>query len=349
MKERDFIIVGQGLAGTLLAHFLKAAGKSVLLVDANTKHAASKVAAGIINPVTGRRFVKSWMIESLLPFAKATYRSIEAQLGCAIFHEKHILRALANPKEENDWLARATEASYVPYLREKSEPENYSQYIRQPYAFGETLQAAQVDIQTLIAAYRAFFLANDELEEANFDYQLIDFQETKIHYKTWTAQALVFCEGYGNARNPFFQHLPIRGDKGQALIVHIPGANFQKLFKDQIFIVPLQEADLYWVGATYEPRFEHERPTEEGRDFLLKHLSDCLKLPFEVVEHKSAVRPTVKDRRPLLGQHSEFSNLYIFNGLGTKGASLGPYWAQHMSDFLLGKTVLDPQVDIGRW
>lgn len=348
MEDKDFILVGQGLAGTLLAHFLKTAGKRILVIDQPGGNAASQVAAGIINPVTGRRFVKSWMIETLLPFAKETYQMLENQLDIHVYHEKNILRALANPKEENDWLARATEPAYTPYLAERADPENYGRHLYAPFAFGETKGSAQVDLPALITAYRIALKAKNEFVEEAFDYQKITFRTEGLTYKDWKAKGIVFCEGFGMKTNPFFNNLPMRGDKGQVLHVRIPEAGFEKMFKDQIFIVPLNE-DQYWIGATYEPHFEEERPTEAGKDFLQNHLSACLQLPFEVMAHKAAVRPTVKDRRPLLGVHPEHPQLYLFNGLGTKGTSLGPYWAQHMSDYLLGTTEIDPQVDIRRF
>ncbi|NUO01391.1 MAG: FAD-dependent oxidoreductase [Saprospiraceae bacterium] len=348
MTDKDFILVGQGLAGTLLAHFLKAAGKSILIIDHPKGNAASQVAAGIINPVTGRRFVKSWMIETLLPFAKSTYQTIEKQLGIHIYHEKNILRALANPKEENDWLARATEPGYTAYLAENAEPGNYRSHLYPLYAFGETLGCAQVDLPLLIAAYRTAFKANDEYVEEFFDHNALKADVDGITYRQWKASGLIFCEGFGMKTNPLFKNLPMRGDKGQVLEVHIPEAGFEKMFKDQVFIVP-KAGGQYWIGATYEPRFEDEHPTTAGRAFLQQQLSACLQLPFEVMAHKAAIRPTVKDRRPLLGTHPDFPRVHLFNGLGTKGTSLAPYWAQHMADYLEGKLEIDPQVAIGRF
>ncbi len=345
--DKDFIIVGQGLAGTLLAHFLKTAGQRVLVIDAPDRMAATSVAAGIINPVTGRRFVKSWMIETLLLFAKATYQSLENQLGISIYHEKSVLRALSNPGAENDWLARATEPDYAPFLKEKADPGTYQQYLHAPYAWGETTGSAQVDVGMLMLAYRKVLEQDGEFIAEDFDYETLVIDDTQVVYKQWRTKGIIFCEGYGMKANPFFKDLPLRGDKGQALRVRIPGADFEKMYKDQLFIVPMK--DDYWIGATYEPRFEQETPTNEGRDFLTRQLTDCLKLPFEVMAHRAAVRPTVKDRRPLLGSHPDFPQVHVFNGLGTKGASLAPYWAQHMTAYLLDKTPIDPQVDIRRF
>ncbi|MDZ4681286.1 MAG: FAD-dependent oxidoreductase [Saprospiraceae bacterium] len=348
MEDKDFILVGQGLAGTLLAHFLKAAGQRILVIDQPNENTASQIAAGIINPVTGRRFVKSWMIETLLPFAKATYQSIESQLNIHIYHEKNILRALANPKEENDWLARATEPSYSSYLAEQADPENYRRHLQPFYAFGETKGSAQVNLPALIGAYRIALKATGAYLEEPFDYQAITEQDDQVTYKQWKAKGIVFCEGYGMKTNPYFKDLPMRGDKGQVLHVRIPEAGFEKIFKDQVFIAPMAGGQ-YWIGATYEPHFEQEKPTEAGKDFLIAQLSATLKLPFEVTAHKAAVRPTVKDRRPLLGTHPDFRQLHLFNGLGTKGTSLGPYWAKHLTDYLLGFSKIDALVDIRRF
>ncbi len=348
MIHKDFIIVGQGLAGTLLAHFLKEAGKHVVLLDREVGETASQVAAGIINPVTGRRFVKSWMIETLLPFAKTTYRSLENLLNISIYHEKHILRALSNPGQENDWLARVVESGYAAYMAEKSNPGTYPQNLHPVYAFGETMESAQVDLKTLIEAYRAVFLAAGEYEVESFNYNAMRFSDGGVQYKNWSASGIIFCEGYGMKGNPYFNNLPMRGDKGQVLHVRIPQAGFEKMYKDQVFIVPFPN-ETYWIGATYEPRFEQEGPTAEGKDFLSAQLTASLKLPFEIMAHKAAVRPTVKDRRPLLGTNPDFKQVHLFNGLGTKGASLGPYWAHQMTEYLLGRSEIDPLVDIRRF
>jgi glycine oxidase len=344
----DFLIIGQGLAGSLLAHFLLEEGCSVHVIGDDLEGAATLAAAGIINPVTGRRFVKSWRIDDLVPFARETYPAIGQKLGIDIYREKNILRALFSRGEANDWSARAGEEGYRDYILPEADPEQYRYKTLPPFDFGEVSRSAQIDLTLMIKAYRDFLTERGNFTNGVFDIQDLHLEEDSIVYKNIRAKRIVFCEGYKAKANLYFSYLPFRGDKGEALVVRIPDAGFAKILKHHVFIVPLRD-DLYWIGATHEPKFTDALPSAHGKSFLAENLADILLVPFEIVEHRAAVRPTVKDRRPFLGLHPDHPRLAIFNGLGTKGASLGPFWAHHMAGFLLGKHPLDKEVDIGRF
>jgi len=344
----DYIIVGQGIAGTLLAHFLQKANQKVYVFDPGSKSAASQVAAGIINPITGRRYVKSWRVDELIPFARNTYGQMEEELGIRIFHEHRIIRTLFNQVEENNWLSRTAEPGYDSYMLDTAQLAEYQEHTVPVFRYGEVQQAAQVDIGTLSLAYREKLLSEGVYQQTTFDFDQLEMLPKGVRYGAIEAKGIVFCEGAQAKENPFFQYLPFGGVKGEVLIVRIPKAEFSKIFKHRVFIVPLTDG-LYWIGATYDRKYDHEQPTEKGRQFLEERLSDILKLPFEVMEHRAAIRPTVKDRRPFLGTHPDFPSLFIFNGLGTKGASLGPFWANHMTEYLLKGQPLDGAVDIDRF
>lgn len=345
---RDFLIIGQGLAGTLLAYFLERAGKSVHVVDRYDERSATQVAAGIINPITGRRYVKSWRVDELIPFARDTYRELEARLGISIYHERNILRALFNNREENDWLARTGEDGYKKYMLDAPGLEEYAEKTVPAYSYGEVQHSAQVDVGKLANACRTYLRQQGAITEAPFGYDKLEMPGGGVRYGEIEARTAVFCEGHRACENPFFNYLPFDGAKGEVLIVRIPQANFEKILRHRVFIVPLKDG-LYWVGATYGWKYEDDAPTDEGRQYLESRLGDFLKAPFEVVEHRAAIRPAVKGRRPFLGRHPEFPQLAIFNGLGTKGASLGPYWARHMADFLANNVILEEAVDIKRF
>ncbi|MEQ8704733.1 MAG: FAD-dependent oxidoreductase [Phaeodactylibacter sp.] len=350
MKYADFIIVGQGIAGTLLAYFLEKQGKSVVVIDQHSPHAASQVAAGIINPITGRRYVKSWRVDELIPFALETYRQLEAKLEISIFHERNIIRTLFNQGEENDWLARSGDPAYTPYMLNQAVLDHYATKTVLAYNYGEVTQSGQTDLALLTRSYRAYLNAKGALLEGTADYDQLAVEPDQVTYAgRVTAPKLIFAEGYRGSQNPYFSYLPFGGAKGEVLIVRAPGAGFEKILKHRIFIVPLAGRDLYWVGSTYDWQFEDAAPTAKGRSFLEQRLRDVLNLPFEVVEHRSAIRPTVKDRRPFLGQHPQLPALAIFNGLGTKGASLGPYWASHLATYFTQGHPLDQEVDIKRF
>lgn len=346
--KTDYLIVGQGIAGTLLAHFLRQAGQRVFVVDAGSPRSATQVAAGLINPITGRRYVKTWLADTLLPFAAQTYRQLEQQLGISIYHPQHIIRTLFNHREAEDWLLRSGDPEYRAYILEQADLQEYAAATTPAYRYGEVSQSAQVDIGQLAQAYREALIRDGLFSKEAINYTEIQANGEQINYQDIQAKTVVFCEGAWGRQNPFFSYLPFGGAKGEILTVRIPGYRFQKILKHRVFIVPLHNQD-YWIGATYDWQYADDAPTPAGGQFLRDRLTDLLKVPFEVLHHRAAIRPTVKDRRPFLGRHPMHPHLAIFNGLGTKGASLGPYWAKQMTDHLVQGVPLHAAVDIARW
>ncbi|MBL7793554.1 MAG: FAD-binding oxidoreductase [Saprospiraceae bacterium] len=385
----DTLIVGQGLAGTLLAHFLIEAGQTVCVIDDDYPRAATRVAAGVINPVTGRSFVKSWRVDELIPFARQTYQQLESLLGLPLYHERNIIRALSHQGDENDWLGRSADPAYHDYIIDPADVSAFTGKINPAFSYGELQHASQVDIGRLCAAFRSFLINKNSFQKETFDYNKLEIsisaetqnfasqqitpptpegetlphtvashsrivvqsQSRKVAYQGITAASLVFAEGAKAIHNPYFSYLPFIGDKGEVLIVKIPGARFPKMLKQGVFVIPFgkPEEELYWIGTTYERNFEHDDPSPQSKATLIDQLNEVLTLPFEVVDHLAAIRPTVKDRRPFLGFHPQFEQLAIFNGLGTKGTSLAPFWAKHLADRLVHGSPLDRQVDIARF
>ncbi len=348
MKIVDYIIVGQGLAGTLLTHFLEQQQQKVFVINNTSEYAASSVAAGIINPITGRRYVKSWMVDTLIPFAEQTYNTLSQQLGVTVFSQKNIIRTLFNRLEEDYWWLKSEEEGYAKYMLPNAALGNYKGRILPDFSYGEVTGGGQANVALLTEHYRHYLIEKGSYQIANFDLEQIKFLPEGIEYQNIQAKKIIFCEGYSGKFNPYFSYLPFGGAKGEVLIVRIADAHFEKLIKRKVFIASWKD-DLYWIGATIDNHFEHELPTEKGKDFLTNKLQDFLAVPFEIVEHKSAVRPTVKDRRPFLGLHPEFPQLAIFNGLGTKGASLAPFFAHQMANYLVQQIPLLEAVNIERF
>lgn len=347
--EYDFLIVGQGLAGTLVSWFLrKHHQQNVIHIDRGHATASSSAAAGLMNPITGRRYVKSWRFDDLLPVALSTYEDLEKELGVNLINRRNIIRSLFNRREENDWLARTGDPAYQQYMLDEPDLQNYRNYIRPAFRYGEVQHSAQVDIGRLISAFRQKLKQEDRILEEAFVYGELSVQPGAVGYKGITAKAVIFAEGAQAADNPFFGFLPFGGAKGQAIWVRIPGVHFAKILKQRIFIVPWRD-DTYWIGSTNANRFPHDQPTEEARQFLHDRLADILTVPFQIIGHRAAIKPTVRDRRPFLGRHPQYANVYIFNGLGTKGTSLGPYWAKHLCAFILKNGILEKEVDISRF
>lgn len=349
MIQIDYIIVGQGLAGTMLAHNLMSKGQKVVIIDNNTEGASSKIAAGVINPITGRRIVKSWRIDKMLPFAFDTYQSLENQYDINIFNDYTILRTFKNAADENEWLLRSQWDEYKHFCASKADPSVFETKINPFFGYGEIQKAAQIDVPFLIEFFQKKWLSEGILVHDSMDYNALILNECLIEYKNFGASKIIFCEGARGVQNAFFDWLPFNIDKGELLIVKIPNAGFNKIFKNNISIVPLKEKDHYWVGATNEWNSPNDLPSEAKKQLIIKELQEILTIPFEVIDHKAAFRPTVKDRRPFIGFHPVFPQLLIFNGFGTKGASLIPFWANHLVEVLLKDVTMDSEVSIKRF
>lgn len=344
----DYLIVGQGLAGSVLAWMLLQKGKKIAIIDQHHVGASSAVAAGIINPITGRRFVKSWRYDELLQSAQAFYTQIEQNFQTSFFHQRNILRVLFNNKEENDLWARSAQDDYAAYIKDESDLENYEGKLQPYFSISELQGAAQLDIPLFINKIKDYFIEQEVLVQETFDHDQLSMHEDHALYKAFKADKVIFCEGHHAQNNPFFAYLPFVPAKGEVLEVRID-AQFQKMLKHNIFIVPLSKPNHYWVGATYEWDFEDDKPTIANKTKLLERLKEAINVPFEVVAHHAAIRPTVKDRRPFLGIHPTMTELAIFNGFGTKGASLIPFWATQFVAFLENDGSLDAEVDIVRF
>ncbi|MBK6948445.1 MAG: FAD-binding oxidoreductase [Haliscomenobacter sp.] len=314
----DFLLIGQGLAGSLLAHFLKKAGASVVIIDDAHCGGASAEAAGLINPITGRRLAKSWRIDELIPFAEKTYAELEAQFRQPFFQRRPIIRALFSAKEDNDWAARARNPEYSRYLMEEPVEGPILDFIQPAYGFGQIRESGQVEVAALLSAFAAWGFGEGWLRPGHFDYSKLILENGKARYEGLQAERVVFCEGYGLHRNPFFNYLPMEGNKGEVLLIRIPGFPRDWIFKHKVFIAPYT-GDRFWVGASYLREFEDALPSARERERLENVLQRALKAPFVVEDHRAAIRPTVPDRRPLLGIHPEHPQLAVFNGLGTKG------------------------------
>jgi glycine/D-amino acid oxidase-like deaminating enzyme len=351
LKQFDYIIVGQGLAGTILAYTLLNAGQKVIIIDNDTEMTASKIAAGVINPVTGRRIVKSWRVEALLPVAKSIYQAIEQRFDFSIFRPTTICKAIRTVEEENEWLLRSGYPAYQAYCAPTADVSSFKDKIYNFHAYGAILQAAQVNVPNLILFFKKHFSEKEILLKEAFDYDDLEILEKEVHYRGYLkASKIIFCEGAGGVKNPFFEHLPFNLDKGELLKIKIPNAHFDMIFKNHLSIVPLDlTQNLYWVGATNEWKFAHPYPTEAQKQLIINELKSILKVPFEVIAHQAAIRPTVKDRRPFIGFHPNFPVLAIFNGFGTKGASLIPFWAEHFKAVLVHQQPLDSEVNTHRF
>lgn len=342
----EFLIIGQGIAGTMVAQTLEKAGKSFLIIEDDHTTSSSIVAAGTINPVTGRKYVKTWMADTILPWADQTYAQISENIGANIHRKLPIIRSLHNIAEENAWLGRASDPDYADYISAQAVPGKIAEQVNVPFAFGEITGSSQVDLKKLIETCKSRWLSSGFYRSTVFEYQNIQIKNggQSFEYDDIHTENLIFCEGHQVTQNPFFNYLEFDPVKGEALIIHIPDG-FEKSLRDKTFITPLPAKDQYWCGSGYEKKYTDKNPSALGRSQIAAQINEILKVPYEIVDHIGGIRPSTKKRRPLIGRHPQYENMYLFNGLGTKGSSLAPYFAQQFVGWLLGTNDLHPEVN----
>jgi len=344
----DYLIIGQGVAGTVLAHNLIAQGKSVQIIDNHHATSSTKAAAGIINPITGRRFVKSWMIDQLLPVALENYKALEDLLDIKIIYQANIIRVIFNEESQRHWDRVQLDESAKKYIVNKPDISTYKQILKPIFGFGELKHSYRIDMSKLIESFQQYANTEKIITLENFDFSSLTFDESLVTYKGLKANRIVFCEGYKAIENPLFKDLPFQPAKGQAIKFKLENFSTNKMLRHRQFMVPFGD-DTYWSGGGYQWDDLNENISKEFLKKWTEDMSDIITQKPKVVSHKAAVRPAVKGRRPFLGNHPRHKNAYIFNGMGTKGASLVPYWAKHLVSHMEKCEPIAEQVDIQRF
>jgi glycine oxidase len=347
MIEKDYLIVGQGIAGTLLSYFLIKRNKDILVIDNYFSASASMVAAGLFNPVTGRRNVKSWNADILFPFAEDTYREIKKYLKADMYHPLGMHKLFSSAEEKSDWISKKDSAEIQEYiglqdtsLRETIQSSRYGGI--------EILKAGYVDIPLFLSAFKTKMQEEGRLLEGQVDYSDLIILENKVVWKDKQFKKVLFCEGFQATLNPFFTWLPFVPAKGEVITFYSKQLQLKKIVNKGIFILPLGE-DKYKTGSTYEWNFAHSNPTAEGKKSLTERLDQVINCEYEIIDHRAGIRPASKDRMPFIGIHPNHSNFGVFNGLGTKGITLAPFFANHFVEFLEDGKPLQKEIDILRY
>ncbi|MTE26673.1 NAD(P)/FAD-dependent oxidoreductase [Winogradskyella ouciana] len=346
MKQVDYIIVGCGLASIAFCEKLRANNKSFVVFDDESQQ-SSIVAAGLYNPVILKRFSEVWRAKEQLEIALPVYNKIEADLNIKIDYRLQILRRFASVKEQNLWFNASDKPKLEPYLSTEL-VKNSNNAIDAPYGFGEVLHAGRIDTETLIGAYKNFLKENNSLYKTRFKYDKLQIKSGSFQYEDVIAKYIVFAEGFGVKQNPYFNFISLNGTKGEVLTIKAPELKLEYAIKSSVFVIPVGN-DLYTVGSTYNRDDKSNTPTQEGKNELLSKLKTFVTCDFDVVNHVAGIRPTVKDRRPLVGKHPEHKNLYVLNGLGTRGVMIAPYVAEKLYRFIENNEALDSEININRF
>lgn len=342
----DYIIIGAGLAGLCMAQCCLKHKKSFIVID-DAQRTSSKVAGGMFNPVVLKRFTSIWEADAQLKLADEFYPELEMMLNTSFYHKLPIYRKFATVEEQNNWFLACDNPVTAPYLNENLIKERF-QHINSAYYFGEVYNTGFLNVNLFVETFQEYLQKNNLFLDETFIYSELFINDHLIKYKHIQAEQIVFAEGFSMLNNPFFNYLPLDGTKGELLYVKIPNLKLKAIVKSSVFIIPVGN-DIYKVGATYNWQDKTDDLTADAKKELIEGLEKLIDCDYEIVEHVAGVRPTVKDRRPLVGAHYQYKNVYILNGLGTRGVLLGPYLADKLFQNIENSVPLDPNIHVARY
>ncbi|MFN3841218.1 MAG: NAD(P)/FAD-dependent oxidoreductase [Cyclobacteriaceae bacterium] len=342
-KVVDYILVGQGLAGSCLAVHLLQRKKSIAVFSAPALESASRVAAGLFNPVTGKKLSLTWQADTLFPYLHTFYKEVERLTKDQFFFPMPVYRPFISAGEQNEWISKSTESPFASHVEVFNSP-TFEEQVANPFGGLLVKQSGYLDTSRFLSAVRAFIQSQGTFIEENLYGNELMVDRDGVEYRGLKANKIIFCEGTSANFNKFFSWLPVEPLKGEVLQLKTD-AVVPRIYNRGVYVVP----GVWKAGATYNRFDKTAGPTLAAWQELTAGLESLIRFPYQVVEQLWGFRPTVPDRRPILGAHPELSRLVIFNGFGTKGVSLAPYFANHLVCWLENGQPLNNEVDIQRY
>lgn len=342
----DYIVVGLGLAGIAFCDILEKNNKSFVVFDDGSQQ-SSTVAGGLYNPVILKRFTKVWMAKEQLAIALPFYKRLEEKFLEIYDYKIPVYRRFTSVKEQNMWFEKADKPGLNEFMSLKIH-KNQNPAIYAPFGFGEVLQTGRLNTARLQQTYHQYLIKEGKLREQTFDVAEMESTSDYVVYKDLKARNIVFADGFGLKSNPYFNYLPLNGTKGQLVTVEAPELQLDFVLKSSVFIIP-QGSNRYRIGATYEWEDKTNTTTLEAKKELLKKLETFMKCPYEVIHQEAGIRPTVTDRRPLVGTHPVLQNIFLLNGMGSRGVMVAPFIAKELFEHIENNKVLPPEIDIQRF
>lgn len=334
-NDIDIVLIGQGLAGSILAYQLHLSGKSVMVLDNHFKRSSSKVAAGIINPITGPRLTLTDNFEKYFQIAKKFYQDFETKFDINLWNDLAQQRIIK--KEQRDYLEkRRKDPKYQAYLGEQIESD-----ILKSSEVININRSAMIDCKQLISSTRSWLENRDCHKSIKVDYAAINNTGNGIEIAGFRAKKIIFCEGYQAINNPWLSDLPFLLSKGEILTVDTDQKT-NALLNWGSWLAPIDGK--YKLGSNYEWNNLDLNRTDSVKNDLVKSLTANTNLTAEVINHEVGIRPTTRQRKPFIGPLNNLENAYCFNGFGSKGCLLIPYYAELLTNAITGKINLDQEL-----
>lgn len=347
--KKDYLIIGQGLAGSLLSWNLLARGKTLTIVDEGHNNCSSLAAAGMVNPITGKRLVLSQRCEELLPYAKDVYVKLEKQFQRKFFESKNIIRLFRNDDELREWEKKSEQTHLKQYYGKRQAPGAYDDVLNDEKGSFIIQQGGYCHKLELLKCLTEYFKTERALILERFDYDELTVKDDCVEWRGDVFEKAIFCEGYQAQDNPWFKGLPFNHAKGQILTL----TTDEPVLPDAViscgkWCIPAGD-QRYTVGSTYSWDEFNCEIDDEAKKEILSDIGEFIKVSFHVVGHMAGVRPIMKDLKPALGVHPNYHAVAIFNGLASKGLIWGPFYSNQMAEFLVDGKTLESEADIKRF
>jgi len=345
---RDFLIVGNGLAANILAHTLKTNNLSFSIIGHSALSNCSNVAAGIWNPIVFKRFTKSWLADELIDFLVPFYTNIQSQFKKQIITHRPIIKSFFEEQEKTLWLKKA-HGELEQFLDKTiySQPLDTYKHCKLEAEFGIVKNCGNLDVATFIIESNKLFYSF--FKEETFNYGDLSIETDFVKYQNTNYKNIIFAEGYLVKNNPFFSWIPLNPAKGETLTITSNALEIENAIINKNGFIFNTSRTIFKVGATYEWQDLTDTPTQKAKAELEQKLTHLISCNYQITNHEAGIRPSSIDRRPIIGAHPKHKNLHIFNGLGTKGVMLAPYFANNFVLFYQQKRELINEVNIKRF
>jgi len=321
-----YLIVGQGLAGTLLAFSLLEKGEEVLIAD-DYKHAsASQVAAGMWNPVTFKRLAATWLVKEMMEEMNLTFRKLEVQLETNFFHLLPVARIFNSIQDANFWDEKSDHPEVGRFLSSRSN-KSVQENFDSPFGNSEVNECGWLNVPLFREAAKNYFVQHENFIEDAVNEGDVEYTSDGVLWKDKQFDKVILCNGIGVNKWKGLEGLDLIPNHGQVLDLKIENLEIDAIVNFGQFLLPYGD-EKFRLGATYDWNEVPDVPTEEAREFLLSELKARLNKDIIVESHKTGYRPTTRDRRPIIGFSKGNELLGVFGGLGSKGVLLAPYFAK---------------------
>lgn len=343
MENVDYIIVGDGYSALFFAHQLIKNNKSFKIFSEG-RVSASRVSAGIINPVVLKKFTTFWLAQDQIDFLKQTLNEIQAYTGKNYMINASIHRIFHDENEQSLWRKKSENDELRNFLDQNFD---HLEVVKNDFNSGKVNQSARLDVSGFFTDLFRFLEKKGNLINEKFNYS--ELNPSDSIYKNFSFNNILFCEGMGVKENPYFSDIPVNPNKGHHIRVNLSTPISENItIKKKHFLFPLDNG-LYFYGGTYDREQIHHEIDESAIEQLKKGLSEFYPHEFDVKEIHFGFRPTVKDRRPIIGKHSIYHNLFVFNGLGARGILNGCYFSHTLYEWIESKASLPEEVSLERF